>query len=304
MMCTLAIVAAIWYVPGWLRTVTPQEGCVESLAGIYAPEPVAFKSWNGNTPLWPKAMANADAVAERFAAEVAAMPEAARTNLTVVGHSLGGRITVRVLARLAEKNLKIRQGVTLAAAIPHNDPDVAKMGGGSQLPVISICNPDDVVLRYVYAAAACEKNADYGVPAYGANGSLTNLANVIERVTPTDITETVKIDQPWGKSELLKEIANHHVLFYLDYLRRVREGEAPGNRIMVTQGRMTIEGKVMDVGVFWETLDTVECWRLERNVVTGHCRILDPDKTRRAWGCESDMRNALAKIKLQLQAPK
>ena len=56
------------------------------------------------------------------------MPAAEREELTIVGHSLGGRITARVLARLAEKGLRVRQAVLLAAAIPYEDPDLAKMG--------------------------------------------------------------------------------------------------------------------------------------------------------------------------------
>ena len=297
----IAIMAVVWYIPGWLRTQTPQEGCLESLTNTYETASVEFKAWNGDIPIWPKAVEHADATAERFAAEVIAMPEEARTNLTIVGHSLGGRITARVLARLAEKDIRIRQGVILAAAIPHNDPDVLKIGGGSELPVLSICNPDDVVLKYIYTAAGGEKNASYGVPAYGANGSLTNIPNVVERVTPTNITETVRIDHFWGKSEHLKEIANHHVHFYLDYLRRVLDGEEPSDHVMVTQDLITIKGKVMDAGIWWKVLDECSGWKLERNIVTGHCRILDPQKTRRAWGGEKELRASFGKIRSQVR---
>ncbi len=39
--------------------------------------------------------------------------------------------------------------------------------------------------------------------------------------------------------------------------------------------------------VFWDDLAKVKGWRLQKNMVTGHCRILDPDDVRRAWGGES-----------------
>ena len=298
---TLAMMAMVWYVPGWLRTQTPQEGCLESLTNTYETAEVQFKAWNGDIPIWPKAVEHADLAADRIAAEVIAMPEVSRTNLTIVGHSLGGRITARVLARLAEKNLKVRQAVLMAAAIPFVDADIAKMGGGSELPVISVCNPDDVTLKYVYALAGGEPKAGYLAGAYGANGSVTNIPNVIEYVTPTNITESVKIDHLWGRSEHLKEIANHHVHFYLEYLRKIVNGEAGGGRVMVPQHLPTVEGKVMDAGIWWRVLDTHAGWKLERNLVTGHCRILDPQKTRRAWGGESEMRAAFAKTKAQLK---
>lgn len=293
---TMAVMAMIWYVPGWLRTTTPQEGCLERLTNTYESASVEFKAWDGDVPYWPKAVEHADAVGDRFADEVLAMSEEARTNLTIVGHSLGGRITARILSRLAERGVRIRQGVTLAAAIPFDDPDVAKMGGGSMLPVISVCNPDDVVLRYVYALAGGENGR-----AYGANGAFTNLENVVERVTPTNITETVAIDHLWGRSEHLKEIANHHAHFYLEYLRRVVEGEEPSDRVMVVQDLITVEGKVLDVGIWWEVLEAKDGWKLERNRVTGHCRILDPGKIRRAWGSETELRVSFAKVRGQLE---
>ncbi len=296
------LMAMVWYVPGWLRTATPQEGALERLSGVYASAEVQFKQWDGNIPLWPKATEHADREAERIAAEVIAMPEGTRTNLTLVGHSLGGRITVRVLARLAERNLRIRQGVLMAAAIPSDDPDIGKMGNGSALPVIAICNPDDVVLRYVYALAGGERNAEYGKVAYGANGSLTAPTNVVERVTPTNITETVAINHLWGRSDLLKEVANHHVHFYLDYLRRIVEGEEPGDRVMVPQQLPTVEGGVMDAGIWWRVLDECRGWKLERNIVTGHCRIIDQTKVRRAWGSEAAMRASFQKTKKQLES--
>ena len=297
----IAIMAVVWYIPGWLRTQTPQEGCLESLTNTYETASVEFKAWNGNVPVWPKAVEHADETAERFAAEVIAMPEEARTNLTIVGHSLGGRITARVLARLAEKDVRIRQAVLMAAAIPFVDSDVAKMGGGSTLPVIAVCNPDDVTLKYVYTLAGGEPKADYLTGAYGANGSVTNIPNVIEYVTPTNVTECVKIDHLWGKSEHLKEIANHHVHFYLEYLRKIVNGEECDGRVMVPQHLPTVEGKVMDAGIWWRVLDMHAGWKLERNIVTGHCRILDPQKIRRAWGGEAAMRAAFEKTKAQLE---
>ena len=297
----IAIMAVVWYIPGWLRTQTPQEGCLDRLTNTYETASVEFKAWNGDIPIWQKAVERADATAERFAAEVIALPEEARTNLTIVGHSLGGRITARILARLAEKDLKIRQAVLMAAAIPLVDDDVAKMGGGSTLPVISVCNPDDVTLRYVYTLAGGEPKAGYFTGAYGANGSVTNISNVIEYVTPTNVTESVKIDHLWGKSEHLKEIANHHAHFYLEYLRKIVDGEVSAGRVMVPQHLPTVEGKVMDAGIWWRVLDTHAGWKLERNIVTGHCRILDPQKIRRAWGGETAMRAAFEKTKSQLE---
>ena len=112
----IAIMAVVWYIPGWLRTQTPQEGCLESLTNTYETASVEFKAWNGDIPIWPKAVEHADATAERFAAEVIAMPEEARTNLTIEARAAGVGAIVK------------------AAAAPVDDvPDALKVSGDATI---------------------------------------------------------------------------------------------------------------------------------------------------------------------------
>ena len=49
--------------------------------------------------------------------------------------------------------------------------------------------------------------------------------------------------------------------------------------------------------VFWDTLASYEGWKLQRNKLTHHCRILDPNDIRKAWGSESAMMEALERLK-------
>ena len=185
----------------------------------------------------------------------------------------------------------------MAAAIPNEDLDLKKMGGGSEMPVLAVCNPDDITLRYVYTLAGGESAV-----AFGANGTLKSIANVKECVTPKDITEQVEIDALWGKAQLLKDVANHCELFYIDYLRRLLGGEAASGEVMVPQALPTVEGKVMDSGFWWDTLAETNGWKLQRNKVTGHGRIIDPGKVRKAWGGVGEMTKAFEKVKKQLTA--
>ena len=294
---TMAIMAAtVWFIPGWLRTAEPHEGIMECVSNAFPEASVEFKSWDGDNVVWPLSVDSADKESWRFAFEIAMMPPEARTNLTLVGHSLGGRITARVLARLAEHGLKVKQAILMGAAIPANDPDLAKMGLASELPVLAVCNPKDHVLRYVYATVGGE-----GAVAFGANGTPTPCTNVVECVTPTNITREASIDGIWAKSQALKDIANHHEKFYLEYARRILGGEEPSGKVMVPQGFPGVEGHVMDSMVWWDVLDSSGGWKLEKNKVTGHCRIIDPDKLRKAWGRESEMRAAFEKVKQQLK---
>ena len=292
----MAVLAAtVWFIPGWLRTAEPHEGILECVSNAFPEASVEFKAWDGDNLVWPLSVDSADKESWRFAFEVAMMPPEVRTNLTLVGHSLGGRITARVLARLAENGLKVKQAILMGAAIPATDPDLVKMGLATELPVLAVCNPKDHVLRYVYATVGGE-----GAVAFGANGTPTPCANVVECVTPTNITSEVDIGGIWAK-KVIKDIANHHEKFYLEYARRILGGEEPSGKVMVPQGFPGVEGHVMDSEIWWTVLDSSGGWKLEKNKVTGHCRIIDPDKLRKAWGREAEMRSAFEKVKQQLK---
>ena len=48
--------------------------------------------------------------------------------------------------------------------------------------------------------------------------------------------------------------------------------------------------------VVWDTLAEANGWRLQQNELTKHCRILDPDDVRRAWGTKKGMMKALESL--------
>ena len=291
----LLMATTVWYVPGWMRTEKPREDVMTAMTNAFPGAKIEFKAWDGNRLVWPHAVESADKESWRFAFETAMLPKEERENLVIVGHSLGGRITARILARLAEHGLKVRQASLLAAAIPNDDPDLAKMGGGSELPVLALCNPDDITLRYIYSLAGGENAV-----AFGANGTLRQVANVKECVMPKNITEQVKIDAEWGMVEALKKVANHCELFYIEYLRRLLGGEEASGEVMVPQALPTVEGSVTDSSFWWDTLAETNGWMLQRNKVTGHGRIVNPQKVRKAWGAIEDMVQSFEKVRNQL----
>ena len=288
----LLMATAVWYVPGWLRTQQMQAGVEAALTNAYPAASVSFWKWDGDTP-WGEAVASADQAAARLARDVAALSDAERAELVLVGHSLGGRLVTRSLAQLAAQGKGVREAVLLAAAIPQADEDLAKMGAASREPVLAVCNPRDVTLKYVYATFGGETAG-----AFGSGGSLAALSNVVERATPKDVTARVEIDQLWARSQTLKDIANHHALFYLGELARLKKGGRPSDEVLVPQEFLTIPHKVMDAGVWWDVVDaTPGGWKLERHRVTRHFRILAPDRVCIAWGSEPFMLQAFKKVK-------
>ena len=259
----MAIMAAtVWFIPGWLRSEKPADGVLECVTNAFPTAQVEFKAWDGDNVVWPLSVDSADKESWRFA---------------------------------FENGLKVKQAILMGAAIPSGDPDLEKMGRASELPVLAVCNPDDNVLRYVYAIAGGEKSV-----AFGANGTPAPCENVVECVTPTNLTNEVEIGEKWAMVSALKHVANHHEKFYIEYARRILGGEEPSGKVMVPQDFPTVEGRVMDTMVWWDVLDSSGGWKLEKNKVTGHCRILDPEKRRTAWGREAEMRAAFEKVKQQI----
>lgn len=286
-----------WYVPGWMRTKEPEELAWNSFTNVFSAGETSFRKWDGNQ-LWPTAAKNADLEAVKLADEIKKMPENRRARLTLVGHSLGGRIVARALAKLSLDGVKIKRGILLAPAIPANDLELQKMGLGSKEPLIVVANPDDITLKYVYTIAGSEDG-----PAYGASAAFKTPKNVKEIRVPEDITNNTVIDAFWGRFDAVKEIANHHASFYFEELSRVLDGkESKGVRVMVPQDKINFEWKVIDAGVWWDILDEKDGWKLERNIVTGHCRILNPEKVRVAWGSQEKMEKAFKKVKSQLES--
>lgn len=48
--------------------------------------------------------------------------------------------------------------------------------------------------------------------------------------------------------------------------------------------------------VFWNDLAEANGWRVQKNNIAGHCRILDNEDVRRAWGGEEAIMNFFQKI--------
>lgn len=139
-------VGETWYVPGWMRTSEPDGLAWNSFTNVFSTTENRFRKWDGDR-FWPTAVKNADAEAVKLADEIRKMAENRRAHLTLVGHSLGGRILVRALAKLSLSGVKVRRGILLAPAIPADDIDLKRMG--SKEPMIVVSNPDDITLKYV-----------------------------------------------------------------------------------------------------------------------------------------------------------
>ncbi len=300
----------VYYIPGWRGDVKGKGD--KDLSRAFPGAQHECFDWPGRmTEIlgWPKALLNSDKVWRQLADRLMALSDDERSRVTLVGHSLGARIVVRVLAELGRHRLKVKRGVLLAAAIPNDDPDLTIMGQGSELQILAACNPMDFILKYIYSLFGGES----GVP-YGTDGSAEGLENVREiavrteaKVSPALKYALVVACKGWGilaglwVCNCIEATMEHFVSDYLRKLQDFLEGKINGyDEPLVVQDCVNVDWKTMNWHWWWDVLDEVDGWELQWNKNSGHCRILDPTGKRRAYGRKSVMRKSFAKIKSRI----
>jgi predicted alpha/beta hydrolase family esterase len=206
----------VMYVPGWHRC---QRGADEAFRAVQKAFPeaeVSVRNWDGNCH-WKKARTNADAEAARLAVELMSMPEDSLSQLTLVGHSLGARIVVKALAKLAVEGKKVKTAVILAAAMPSNDPDVMNFTAATIEPATIVCNSKDTMLKYGYRPFGGEK-----AQALGLNGPSAKPDNCRVMLVSPETTLSTPLTALWAKIGWFRMIAAHYAPFYLEQLKRSR----------------------------------------------------------------------------------
>ena len=204
----------VLYVPGWHRCARGEDETLRFVATAFPEAEVSAYEWDGNCS-WRKARGNADAAAERLADELIALPAEERERLTLVGHSLGGRIVVRALARLGRRGKKVRKAVVMAAAIPSDDADVSGFAAATLKPVEIVCNERDTMLTFGYRPFGGEKSA-----ALGAVGVAAPLANCRVSFVPPETVASAPVAGLWAKVGLFRSLAAHYAPFYLEHVRQ------------------------------------------------------------------------------------
>ena len=163
---------------------------------------------------WSESVTNADAYVATLVTAIDAMKPEDRQRLTLIGHSLGGRIVAKTVAELQRKNIKIQNAVMLAAAIPFDDADAELALQSKTMPVISIYNPNDKMLKYAYRIAGGENSTALGAHSTGKPNEFRVSWNTIEdtHIPTTDIN--------W---DFVKSVFNHTAIFYLQQLKKITE---------------------------------------------------------------------------------
>lgn len=79
--------------------------------------------------------------------------------------------------------------------------------------------------------------------------------------------------------------------YLLEFLKNADLGKIDFSSISMPN----INFPTMGGEVFWNNIAKYKGWRIQENTITHHCRILDPDNVRRAWGSMDAMEKVFKK---------
>ena len=138
------------FIHGWNPVGKEHQQEIAKLQEIFPDAEVVLHSWDAADKNFGRIFELSESEAIALADTLAALPDSELSNVILVGHSLGGRVAIRVMAKLAAQNRKIRRGIFLGAAINDDDSDIASAITASHLPNINIYNRQDYTLRHIF----------------------------------------------------------------------------------------------------------------------------------------------------------
>lgn len=206
MLFLLSVVA--WYIPGlWGGEISHEDS--ECLRRALAADAVVCKSWCLPGTAWSEAIDGADAFVDRIFDELRRLDDSRRSEIVLVGHSLGARVVSKAVVRLAEVGLMVGNVVLLGAAIPSDIGLIKPMLLGCAGKPIVVRNEGDAVLKYIYPLVVGD-----GIPAMGCHCVIDVGNDMIEYAMPEDFA--------WHYNLLFP---SHNSSVYIRYLEKAVRGD-------------------------------------------------------------------------------
>ena len=124
------------FIPGWFSEWINYSSHRKLLSQLFPGAELHIGKWNSNR-LWKNAKSSASDAVKELAGQLdsAAAPE----RITLIGHSLGGRIIIDCAEQLASRKLKVKQIILLGTAGKITERKLNSLQNISSEPVINIC---------------------------------------------------------------------------------------------------------------------------------------------------------------------
>lgn len=275
----------VWYIPGFLSGGQNQNFVLEKLRTVLPPgTQLEAIDWNDLPESylkiaqnWDESLTKTDSIAEELFSRIQKMSPKERQKLVLIGHSLGGNISVKTLAKCGENGIQIRRMILLGAAIENDAPEIETAIHASLKKNYSFVNMNDAALE---TFRANEGKAALGT-GYAYSADLRNFQEIA-----------------------VCRGMNHSSEVYLDALTECLSSQRfVSPEVIVPQDLPNQDFSVADKKIWWNVLDVCQGWELQQNTFTNHCRILNPENVRMAYGRKEEMLRSFEKVKVQLYDP-
>ena len=206
----------VYFIPGWYSQWVIYSSHTRIMEEIFPGSQVEICKWSSNR-LWKNAKIHAGKFVEEFSEELLKNPEPEK--ITLIGHSLGGRIVLDLASVLAENGKKVDRLILLGTAGKMDEKDIANCRKVSGRPVINIFCPDDNMLKlYLYK----EKHPPLGFS--GLPGKLSHFQQYRMPVDEKDLKIGKLTIIKAGSTEFYRETAAHLAKKYLQTLADALNG--------------------------------------------------------------------------------
>lgn len=254
----------IIFVPGYKTQNIPEDEYLNPLKKVFPESTITIKKWNSNGAFsdWHGSVINcAEGVANELVDIIEQKPEKKQQNLILIGHSLGGRIVIRALAKLRDKNIRIRRGIFLAAAIQDDDGDIEKALYSTRRPCINIYNRNDYVLRNAYGIAGEKSFLDCALGAYGSRKHYPQML-----LMEFQVQNSERISQ-------IERYKNHDSLLYIEELEKRIHDDELHELLFPPSKILTLSIGKQDQ---WKQVEAEKGWQLCKHESINQYQILSP----------------------------
>ncbi|MBR7107674.1 MAG: DUF726 domain-containing protein [Lentisphaeria bacterium] len=265
----------VFFVPGWRTGSSAREGCVRIMRDIWPGVPISVKSWNSRVP-YKEARNNAASFSKELFNEIRSMPESRRRDLILVGHSIGAGIVLEVISNLAAENMQILEAALLGGAVPDDDARMWDLFKVVRTRCYGVAFAGDAVLKLLYPLS--------------------------ESGSPLGLTGWKFCHPRWVETRIEQKLSffNHYAYLYLEELDRLVDSLPPPREIVISDAVAPYHFD--ENGLYWQKVDNVSDWELQKHLFYPDFRILDPEKRVRYTGSEAPARRTFADIVRQLSS--
>lgn len=221
-----------------------------------------------------------------------------------VGHSMGGLIIRKYLLEYMPKNI----GRCVFIATPHLGSELADIAGNIPFVTDLLKSVKDLMKsennEYIL------NNIDIGLIIGKKTGGIGKIVFDNQNDGLVEIESALSID---AKEVYIVDYTHHEICHRIQTVNLVKNFIKNGNFTDCPDEQYSVKEKNMDVDLlkqglkllslgeilpsmpnipfptmggqfFWNELANVNGWRVQQNMLTQHCRVLDPDDMRIAWG--------------------